>query len=164
GATPAPGPGQPRPRPGGEASDNSNTQFALLAMWVAGRHGVPTERTLALVDRRFRTSQEQGGGWIYSYRANPKGNAPESPGMNCAGLLGLAVGHGANAAVQGADAQQPVKDECVIKGLQHLVDVIKEDRANAHGQQGNRTLYCLWSMERVGVMYNLDTINGFDWY
>src|SRR5262249_46856572 len=38
-----------------DSSDNSNTQFAMLALWAAQRHGVPLDRTLARVDRRFRT-------------------------------------------------------------------------------------------------------------
>src|SRR5262249_10052952 len=36
---------------------NSNTQFATLALWVARRHGVPIDRSLRLIVRRFRTSQ-----------------------------------------------------------------------------------------------------------
>ena len=37
-------------------TDNSNTQFALLALWASRRHSVPAARTLNLITRRFLTS------------------------------------------------------------------------------------------------------------
>jgi hypothetical protein len=104
-------------RVGAEYSDNSNTKFATLALWVARRHGVPVEGALRLVEKRFRTSQHADGGWGYwlSGAMPSGGGAPagrgqrrEGRGMNesarsmteslgsmtCAGLLGLAVGEG----------------------------------------------------------------------
>ena len=47
----------------GGGTDNSNTQFAVLALWVARRHGLPVEQALARIDARFRTSQNADGGW-----------------------------------------------------------------------------------------------------
>src|SRR5258708_23993707 len=78
--------------PAEKKTDNSNTQFALLAMWAARRHGVPVERTLNLLAHRFRTSQNVDGGWSYNYKEG--GGLPEAPPMVCCGLLGLALGHG----------------------------------------------------------------------
>lgn len=76
--------------PGSE--DNSNTQFAFIALWSARKHGVPVERALQLVEKRFRTTQVVAGdkgGWFYS------GGAVNfrqiTPSMTCVGLLGLAV-------------------------------------------------------------------------
>ena len=40
-------------------TDNSNTQFAILALWAARRHDVPLSRTLQLMVRRFETSQQR---------------------------------------------------------------------------------------------------------
>ncbi|MFL5240772.1 MAG: HEAT repeat domain-containing protein [Gemmataceae bacterium] len=65
--------------------DNSNTQFALLALWVARRHDLPVDKSLALVDAHFRTTQSPDGGWGYT--------GGSTPSMTCAGLLGLAVGN-----------------------------------------------------------------------
>jgi hypothetical protein len=76
----------------GGTTDNSNTQFAALALWAARRHAMPMERTLALIRHRFNTSQNPDGSWAYHYRYG--GGEPERPAMTCVGLLGLAIGHG----------------------------------------------------------------------
>jgi hypothetical protein len=72
-------------------TDNSCTQFATLAVWVARRHKIPVDRTLRLITRRFASSQSQGGGWVYGY--TPGGGPAETKEFICAGLLGLALGH-----------------------------------------------------------------------
>src|SRR5262249_22134970 len=48
------------------AEDNSNTQFALLALWAARRHGIPSERCLAAAGALFAASQAEDGSWSYS--------------------------------------------------------------------------------------------------
>ena len=92
-------------RAGGEG-DNSNTQFGLIALWVAKRRGVPVDDALALVGRRFLVTQNAAdGGWGYTPNSN------SSPPMTCAGLLGLAVGTRAEApppAAQGRPRRRPV--------------------------------------------------------
>src|SRR5262249_2947755 len=68
--------------------DNSNTQFGVLGVWAARKHGVPVEHALDLIERRFLATQTGGGGWPYS------GVVQGSPSMTCAGLLGLATAIG----------------------------------------------------------------------
>jgi hypothetical protein len=138
-------------------TDNSNTQFAILALWTAQRHGVPMKRTLNLIVRRYVTSQNADGGWGYHYRFG--GGEATSPQMTCVGLIGLAVGHGlANPA-----AGQPVRDPRILNGFVALSKHI--------GQPADRlvnlpmeNLYYLWSLERVAVLYDLPTIGDKDWY
>ena len=75
--------------------DNSNTQFAVLAVWLARKHGVPVERALDLIERRYVASQNRDGGWSYSgpMPGTPGvGGGSGSPSMYCAGLIGLATG------------------------------------------------------------------------
>jgi hypothetical protein len=84
--------------------DNSNTQFALLALWVAGRHHVNIERSVALAEKHFRTTQLPDGPDAHKQYANADGAWPYNPeagvtsnpwpSMTCAGLLGLAIAHG----------------------------------------------------------------------
>src|SRR5262249_30260221 len=71
-----------RANPSGDRSDNSNSQFAILALWAAQRQGVPVERTLALVARRYQTSQNEEGGWGYHASG---GRAQTTPSMTCVG-------------------------------------------------------------------------------
>src|SRR5262249_23921757 len=46
----------------GQRPDNSNTQFAILALWTARRYGVPVEAALNRVEARFHGSQNGDGG------------------------------------------------------------------------------------------------------
>jgi len=75
--------------------DNSNTQFAVLALWLARKHGVPVDSALDLVERRFLLTQTRTGGWPYTGAAVTSAGAMVAEGsqsMICAGLLGLATG------------------------------------------------------------------------
>jgi hypothetical protein len=89
----------------GSNGDNSNTQFAILALWVARRYGIPVDRALGRIQTHFRNSQNTDGGWGYRYfrrMGGMRGGAmimnPDqgsTAAMTCAGLLGLGLVHGA---------------------------------------------------------------------
>jgi hypothetical protein len=145
-------------RRAGDNSDNSNTQFAILALWAAGRHDIPMERALAQIARRFRTSQCADGCWKYKYTTQQ--NQWGTPAMTGSGLLGLAVGHGLTAPGQGGEKKN-APDPMIQKGLTHLANFVGGD-LNKGAHHG--CLYFLWTLERVGVLYGLDTIGGKDWY
>jgi hypothetical protein len=152
--------------PRGDGTDNSNTQFAILGVWAAGRHGVPMQRTMALLVKRFTQSQNVNGTWGYHFGTN--GHMFGTPAMTCSGLLGLAVGHGL---VAGADAgKRPTdKDPALKKALEALSQHVGKPMSFGRGarRQGNRfaiNYYFLWSVERVGVLFNLPRIGGKDWY
>lgn len=145
-------------------TDNSNTQFAILALWTAQRHDVPMNRTLNLIVRRYLTSQNLDGTWNYRYRfggAGPRPGLFSSIGaMTCVGLIGLAVGHGMAQPVRGG---QPVRDPRIVRALTALYQMIGkpvERPVNLPMQN----LYFLWSLERVAVLYNLPAIGDKDWY
>jgi hypothetical protein len=78
--------------------DNSNTQFAVLAIWMARKHGVPVENALKLIEQRFLATQSpRTGGWGYiisDTRAGFDDALMGSPSMHCAGLIGLATAVG----------------------------------------------------------------------
>lgn len=140
-------------------TDNSNTQFAILALWTARRYGVPMDRTMNLVVRRFRTSQNQDGRWGYRYGFG--GNQTGTPAMTCVGLLGLAVGHGI---AQDPDVKQRADDDAMIKkGFLALHRLIGTPANRMRGLPMDN-LYFLWSVERVAVLYDLDKILDKDWY
>lgn len=167
----------------GRAGDNSNTQFAVVGLWAARRHGLPVNQALARVDLRFRKYQGPDGGWGYSIPFNPGGppgmmREPSSAAMTCAGLLGLAVNYGANAARRNVDMK---KDRSLRAGLLALSTVIGVpapangvnvgiDRLGPGGpmrldrDRNGTAYYFLWSLERVAVALDLKTIEKKDWY
>src|SRR5262249_8157879 len=53
------------PGSGVSAGDNSNTQFATLAVWVGRRYGLPVQAALLKIDGHFRATQRPDGGWAY---------------------------------------------------------------------------------------------------
>jgi hypothetical protein len=138
-------------------TDNSNTQFAILALMAASRHDVPMTRTMRLVVKRFQTSQNRDGSWGYHYQLG--GGAAERPAMTCVGLLGLAIGH----ALMEQPAQQDKVDPAILRGFVALSKHVGE--AIEGNQKPNMAnLYVLWSIERVAVLYDLPTIANKDWY
>lgn len=134
--------------------DNSNTQFAILALLAARRHDIPLNKTLSLIVKRFRGSQNFDGSWNYSGNAN----VLQVPTMTCAGLLGLAVGFDVDDKVHRG---KPTDDEQVKKALKHVSNFIGDPNDPNLQMQ---ILYYMWSVERVGVLYQLKDIEGKQWY
>jgi hypothetical protein len=139
--------GKPQPVKG--IDDNSNTQFAIMALWAARRHYVPTEPTLALVEARFRFSQRTGGGWGYDYAGTGQGDT-----MTCVGLIALAVG-------RGSAGEAVPQDQAITRGLKTLGGYL--DHPNVR-PGSTMNAYYLWAVQRVGVLYDLKTIGNKDWY
>jgi hypothetical protein len=148
----------------GSWGDNSNTQFAILALWVARRYGIPVDRALGRIQTRFRTTQNTDGGWGYRYfdRAMPAQpriggrvlpitmpDQASSAAMTCAGLLGLAMVHGAVYEQRKAD---PKKDK-PGGGLKPAADIAKD----VHIQKG---LLALGSALAVSPLKNQDLKGG----
>jgi hypothetical protein len=152
-------------------SNNSTTQFAVLGLWVAGRHGVPIHKSIDLVEKRFRMTQLTAGPDPGGHMLNLEGAWPYSPGagtssspwptMTAAGLLGLAVAHGATID-PAKQKQNPLNDDAVKGGLAMLGREI--DRPDEKTANRALDLYFLWSVERVAVLYNLARIENKDWY
>jgi hypothetical protein len=147
--------GGPDPKYG--AGDNSNTQFAMMAVWVARRRGVPVDECLARVEKRFRDSQVDTGAWGYEYPAKVPAeddNTRPYPAMTCAGLLGIALGQGVQ-----AQPKDLSKDPQIKKGFEVL------DKAlSTKSDTSDNFFYFLFSMERAGVIYNVKQIGAHDWY
>ena len=151
--------------------DNSNTQFAILGLWAARKHGVPMALTLVRLDQRFRTSQMADGSWGYhlpSFGADPKKAKHQmgTPSMTCVGLMGLGVSHGAFQEAVLAQKKNPAPpdylfDPAIQKGLSALSKAV-DPRINFEGARVN--LYYFWSVERTMVMFHLPTLGGVDWH
>jgi hypothetical protein len=143
-----------------DTSDNSNTQFALLALWVAQRHGVPVHRSMRMIVRRYQSCQNLDGSWGYGYCFG--GGLQERPAMTCVGLLGLAIGQGIVFPPAGNDAKLSDLDRIRAGFL-----ALSKNVGKPTGTWRNlplKDLYFLWSVERVAVLYSLTTIGENDWY
>lgn len=153
-----------------EKADNSNTQFAILALWVARKHDVPLDYTFSLVEQRFRQS-ESARGWSYNWTSG--GNSGYGS-MTCVGLLALAAGRGSAPAMPAGTKDVPkAEDEGLTVGLRALGLYLSDPTdtrwgglgaVDTLGPKGTLNFYFLWSVERVGVLCNLKTIGGRDWY
>jgi hypothetical protein len=183
---------QPEGSPGG-LGDNSNTQFATLGLWVGRRHGLPVEKALARIEKRYRATQNPDGGWGYVVGL---GNTSKDT-MICAGLLGLAAAYGyALEKETGLTEKERKKlpkqpndvthDRAVRAGLIALGTVIGppiEPLADGQVNPGNLlnlnpaqrailqnatiqpvNYYLMWSIERVAMAFDLQKIGNKDWY
>jgi hypothetical protein len=143
------------------STDNSNTQFALLALWAARRHDVPVATTLRLAARRFENTQNADGTWPYLYRG--RGINEQELGVRCmttVGLLGLALREGLRAEKDvpaAADAQ-------MLRGLAAVSLYIGEPTGQMRIPLAMKDHYFLWSLANLARLYDLPTIGGKDWY
>jgi hypothetical protein len=153
-----------RPRPVFQG-DNSNTQFAILGLWVAQRYGVSARGALLATEQCFRAIQLKDGSW--SYHAN---QVVYRDSMTCAGLMSLAMRHGMISG-QGRDIRpdQPasVSDRAVTQALDFLglsIDKVTLSGGRITGVEARDPLYFLWSLERMAMIYDLRTLGEKEWY
>lgn len=163
------GKGKGKQRIANGGGDNSNTQFALLALWAARRHDIPSEQAIMAAYQRFVVSQTRDGGWGYSGLQDQ--NATDA--MTCVGLLGLAMGHGTAPDIIQFDPKNPkdavirpaLEDPRIKAGLKRLASHIGEPMLQGDPNSlAMQSLYWMWSIERVAMLYDLKTINGKEWY
>ncbi len=137
------------------SGDHSNTQFALLGLWAAGRHGFDSDGALESIDHHFREAQLRDGRW--GYRPGMGGTSS----MTCAGLMALAITSARASLAEHKTARARGvalgKDPAFVAAL-HAVAM----DARRAGPQSD--IYYLWSLERVCVALGLRTLEDFDWY
>jgi HEAT repeats len=178
----------------GAGGDHSNTQFATVGLWCARRHAVPVDKALKALDEHYRTCQSGDGGWGYSGHAESTPSMTGAGLIGLAMGIGarqpvlrtepgdpLDKPQPPDGRRPIAAERDPAKDEGIKKGLQRLGQYL----ANGDNEGGvpvlpfpadkrmpkqfklgalHRNHYFLWSVERVGVIYGLETIGNIDWY
>jgi hypothetical protein len=144
-----------------DRDDLSNTQFAVLALWVARRHGLPLGPVLTLAARAYRKAQQPSGAWEYA-SLHVAYNATST----CSGLLALAVERGLQERPKKAE-----DDDALQKGFRSLSGTVgvsypASDEAGAiiHQPDAWGDLYYFWSLERVAMAYDLEVVGGKKWY
>jgi len=155
--------------PIGSTADNSNTQFAVLALHEAERVGAKvSHKTWELAAEYWKGCQNPDGSWSYK---SQMGNGLGS--MTCAGIGGLVIttGHAnqPNAEVENGLVQccRPQEDD---NGLENALTWLGRNfsvRRNP-GQPRDRGYvwhyYYLYGLERVGRLTARRLIGEHDWY
>lgn len=147
--------------------DNSNTQFALLALNEAANAGFKVsplvwERSL----KHWRQGQANSGAWRY-YNSE---HMPETGSMTCAGLASMIIlsdkTSANNSVLQNNEfrcclnAASNDNQRRIRAGLQWLASHFSVSR----NPGDNRVLYYLYALERVGRMSGQRFIGSHDWY
>ena len=152
------------------SGDNSNSQFALLALHEAERVGVTADaRTWALAKHYWEDCQNpDDGSWGY-YKG-----LPGTGSMTCAGIASLVITsgkvHDADAKVDRTTgrinccaAEESGDDRAIQRGLRWLA---RPDVFSVTHNPGSRQwlLYYLYGVERVGRLTAQRFIGKHDWY
>ena len=161
-----------------ERADNSNSQFALLALYEAEQIGVAIDEAVwKRAENYWLKMQNDDGSW--GYRAstlNPEG-FPSGYGtgsMTCAGIAALAMCSGVREAtrarVEGDDfvCCQDVEDEIAVRISSGLNWMGKHFSAKTNPGRAAGTdtyfFYYLYGLERIGRLTANRFVGRNDWY
>ena len=161
--------------PGGENGDNSNSQFALLALYDAERAGVPvSDKTWRLAKNYWEKCQCDDGSWVYPFRLPPGmlvTSVSKNGSMTCAGIASLVI---TADRIQSTDAKVAGDqiDCCVAGGVKDMDRIERGlqwlDRhfsvSSNPNQPGSWALYYLYGLERAGRLTARRFIGNHDWY
>ena len=148
--------------------DNSNSQFAILALNEAQQAGVRVDRRVWIrASEYWRKRQMRSGGWRYGPARDASGS------MTCAGIASLLI---CERNLTEGDAYVN-DDEVVCCGVHRDDDAIKRGMAwmarnfsvssnpNKAAAAGRSWLfYYLYALERVGRLSGRRLIGDHDWY
>ncbi|MBP89406.1 MAG: hypothetical protein CMJ64_22290 [Planctomycetaceae bacterium] len=147
--------------------DNSNAQFALLALHEAERVGVPVQRKTweSALDYWLRTQKEDGS-WGYT-----EGD-PSTGSMTCAGIASLVICSGkisdgdARVAAGSVECCGSHSDtDAIERALLWLGKKFSTNRNPSSLNLGQtHLLYYLYAVERVGRMTGRRFVGRHDWY
>jgi hypothetical protein len=167
--------------PGSTPGDNSNTQFALLALYEAERAGVPVDpATWRLALAYWESAQNGDYSWGYQKKGTGfRGEYPGTGSMTCAGVASLVIASGrvgqSDAQVNGDQIEccgVQKSNERIERALAWLggTFTVHNNPAVGNPEYGGRwVFYYLYGIERVGRLTGhrfLVNRNGepHDWY
>ncbi len=145
--------------------DNSNSQYALLGLFVASEVGVPVQPSVWELSRSYwERGQKRNGSWAYT----PDANNPTAS-MTCAGISSMIISRLRRS--QGQEVLQgDVIDDCgkgaVDRNLQAGINWLTSHFQVGHnfgaGQQWK--FYYLYGLERAGRLAGIRLFGDHDWY
>ncbi len=153
--------------PGEGIGDNSNSQFALLALYEAERAGVQTsDKTWRLARTYWEDCQNIDGSWGY-YKT-----MPGTGSMTCAGITSLVIAadriEQPNARVTGEEIQccsggESEAENKIERAVNFLASNFSVTR-NPRAMGGSWLFYYLYGLERAGRLTARRFIGNADWY
>jgi hypothetical protein len=150
-----------------DSGDNSNSQFALLALHEAERVGVRvSDRTWQLTQEYWQRIQHDDGS--FGYKADKEGQAYGS--MTCAGIASLVIASGrvreGDAQVRGEQILCCQENESDADRIERALQWLGRNFAVSHnpGYGGTWRYYYLYCLERVGRLTARRFIGDHDWY
>lgn len=145
-------------------ADESNTQFALLALWEASKLGVDIPAEFITKGTAYWNATHLGTGWGYRRTRGVSGS------MTCAGIASMLIlrdaAEGGDARVMGDQIQCcgnfEKKTDPVELAMQWLA--LSMSITTNPGGEGSWNMYYLYALERVGRLTGQRFIGGIDWY
>ncbi len=150
---------QPRqilPRRGwGNPNDLSNTQYALIGLWICMHEGLwPPADCLPLLETYLTESQKDDGGWGYKKGDKTTGSMTAG-GVFCLGACLRAKGN-----------TNPLSDPRVQKAVAWLGSnlTFSQNPGYGKGLHDGWHYYWIYSVERAGAMLDTDQFGSHRWY
>ncbi|WP_302119617.1 DUF4159 domain-containing protein [Allorhodopirellula heiligendammensis] len=143
--------------------DQSNSQFAVLALGAAVERGIEVPRPVFEAAAGYwRKMQFPEGGWSYGSGLRPSGS------MTCAGIGSLIICGSSLSDLSDANVAHlnccggDASDEAVDRGLEYLSRIFTVG-ANPGGEMLSY-FYYLYAVERIGRLSGRRLIGNRDWY
>jgi hypothetical protein len=145
------------------SGDQSNAQFAVLALGAAADRGIEIDpEVFKLAAIYWREHQLRQGGWGYGSSRQASGS------MTCAGIASMIICGGSLQDLKGNQDNRlrccggEAADDTIQQGLDHLSRIFTV-RANPGGELLSY-FYYLYAVERVGRLSGRRLIGNRDWY
>ena len=145
--------------------DESNAQFAVLALWEASKLGVPVPEECLKKAYRYWTGTHNGAGWGYREL-----NRNSTGSMTCAGIASMLIlmdsidnldAQIQNGRLQCCGSVNASRDDRVSRGLNWLA---ANFTTQANPGSASWAFYYLYALERVGRLTGQRYIGNHDWY
>lgn len=152
---------------GGNASDRSNAQFAVLGLREAQYAGIPVNRGIWELIRGYWTSQQSpDGGWGYSGIGGGSSGSMTVAGITTQVIVESMLQDDKDENPDGSPncCGEPVRNESLERGVKWLERnfAVGHNPSNGNGIGG--TLYYLYGLERAGRLSGRRFFGGHDWY
>jgi Domain of unknown function (DUF4159)/Prenyltransferase and squalene oxidase repeat len=153
-------------RPNAVATDGSNTQYAMLALWYARQAGVQVPREAwQKIHDHYRRTQDDKGFWIYSPYYSDAALKKPSLTMTVAGLCGLQIaGMELNGGREQWQANGAFKNCGVYGDDANAAKALAWITKNFTLDLPDRAYYHLYGLERAGRLTGMRFFGEHDWY